>query len=379
VIDKILGTKDEAEALRQANEERGKKQATPKLQEMFPPIVTLVSPDGVVETAETFIKISVEARTHSGQIFSVRPFVDGRPLEVFEIKFCPGGKYEMGVPIPERDCTISVLAEDKHGTSVPALLRVLWKGDEFKIKPNLYILAVGVNKYDNVKELSFSVKDVGDFTDAFLGQKGAQYQDVQVKTILDEKAKKERIISGLQWLEKITTQNDVGILFLSGHGGNDEDGDFYYLPVETDPNQLRQTGLPSYEIKKTITKIAGKSVLFIDACHSGNVFGRGTAIPPNPTKFINELISDENGLTVFTSSTRNQYSLENSEWGNGAFTKAVVEGINGKADLMNKGKITINSLGTYVADRVPELTNGSQNPTKILPNSVPDFPLAIVR
>ena len=82
---------------------------------------------------------------------------------------------------------------------------------------------------------------------------------------------------------------------------------------------------------------------------------------------------------VFASSTGNQYSLENSVWGNGAFTKALVEGLSGKADYAGKGTISINMLDLYLSERMKELTGGKQMPTTTKPNTVPDFPVAMKR
>lgn len=80
---------------------------------------------------------------------------------------------------------------------------------------------------------------------------------------------------------------------------------------------------------------------------------------------------------VFAASTGNQYSLENSTWSNGAFTKAVVEGLNGKADERRTGRITVTMLDLYIAERVKELTKDQQTPTTTKPHSVPDFPVAL--
>ena len=92
---------------------------------------------------------------------------------------------------------------------------------------------------------------------------------------------------------------------------------------------------------------------------------------------INELTRAQNGAVVFAASTPNQYSLENPAWGNGAFSKAVIEGLDGKADERRTGRITVTMLDLYVAERVKELTKGQQTPTTIKPDSVPDFPVAL--
>ncbi len=94
---------------------------------------------------------------------------------------------------------------------------------------------------------------------------------------------------------------------------------------------------------------------------------------------IIELASAESGAVVFAASTGNQYSLEDAKWNNGAFTKALVEGITGRADYTGKGKITINMLDLYISERVKELTGGKQTPTTAKPQTVPDFPIAVKR
>ena len=82
-------------------------------------------------------------------------------------------------------------------------------------------------------------------------------------------------------------------------------------------------------------------------------------------------------MVVFTASTGRQYSLEDPLWQNGAFTKALVEGIEGKADYGSKGEITVNMLDLYLSERVKELTKGQQTPATAKPSTVPDFPLAV--
>ncbi|HON84541.1 MAG TPA: caspase family protein, partial [Syntrophorhabdaceae bacterium] len=129
------------------------------------------------------------------------------------------------------------------------------------------------------------------------------------------------------------------------------------------------------EIKNTVSSIAGKVAMFVDTCHSGGVMGKRAIT--DITGVINELTSAENGVVVFASSTGRQYSLEDPQWQNGAFTKAVIEGIAGKADLLGKGKITVNMLDAFIAERVKEITKGKQTPVTTKPNTVPDFPIAV--
>ncbi len=106
--------------------------------------------------------------------------------------------------------------------------------------------------------------------------------------------------------------------------------------------------------------------------------GHGISVIDDHVDAFNDLASAEYGTVVLASSTGKQVSLENSEWGNGAFTKALVEGLNGQADLKKRGRITHKMLDFYVSDRVDELTQGRQTSVNPSPQGVPDYPIAIV-
>ena len=95
------------------------------------------------------------------------------------------------------------------------------------------------------------------------------------------------------------------------------------------------------------------------------------------TAVVNELSSAENGVIVFAASTGRQFAQESSEWGNGAFTKAVIEGMTGKADISRTGRVTHKMLDLYVSERVKALTRGTQSPVTIVPQGISDFPVAI--
>jgi uncharacterized caspase-like protein len=89
----------------------------------------------------------------------------------------------------------------------------------------------------------------------------------------------------------------------------------------------------------------------------------------------NELSSAESGLIVFASSTGRELSVELPTLQNGAFTAALLEALAGKADAQHKGAVTIEDLNYYVLQRVKELTNGTQHPNMLRPQSIRDFPL----
>jgi uncharacterized caspase-like protein len=173
------------------------------------------------------------------------------------------------------------------------------------------------------------------------------YRDIDVRVLADDAATRDGVLDGLEWLENDTRPEDVA-------------------------------------------SVRGKAVLFLDTCHAGNV--ARDALPRNlrhadvqerslndVNRFINELTDAENGVVVFSAATGRQVALESKTWQNGAFTRAVVEGVDGGGDLDKDGAVMVSELGQFVDRRVRELTDGEQTPTLAMPASVPNFPIAVVK
>jgi WD40 repeat protein len=384
IIAKILDAVDESEAVRLANAESGRAKQAKEISKTLPPAVDIFAPaDGTsFSTSEIIVKFTARSPS-DGPVTSYKPFLDGRPVRTERgiiIETADPNVTELRVPVPPRDCELSIIAENRFGASVPATVRLKWKGkqtDEFVVKPKLYVLSIGVSAYSNKNlTLGFAAKDAKDFATVAQQQKDGLYRDVVAKVLTDSEATRDEILDGLDWITKQTTSKDVAMVFLAGHGVTDPNGIYYFLPVNADTEKLKRTCVAFSEIKTTVESLAGKTLFFVDTCHSGDVLGtrRGVA---DITQVVNELASAENGAVVFASSTGRQYSLEDAAWNNGAFTKALVEGFSGAADLKATGKITLNMLDVYISERVKELTNGKQTPTTTKPQTIPDFPVAL--
>ena len=393
VIARVLQTGDELRALQIANEEAGRRQQQADIAAQLPPVVEIISPSDGSEVSTREVTVRFRIRTPSGEpVTNIKTLVDGRPTgaRALSVVTNPEAVREIPVTLPEGDSTISVIAENRFNASVPATVRLKLRGARpasgasaasAVISPKLYVLAVGVSKYANEKyNLNFSDKDARDFVNTMLAQKGFLYREVIVKSLLNEQATKDEILDGLDWIRKETTSNDVAMVFFAGHGVNDQNNYYYFCPHNVDPERLLRTGVAFTDIKNTISAIAGKALFFVDTCHSGNsigMAGRRGSLDINIV--INELSSAQNGAVVFSASTGSESSYERPEWNNGAFTKALIEGLNGAADFLSRGRITYTMLNVYVTERVKELTKGQQHPTMISPSTVPDFPIAVKR
>ena len=387
VVSRILKSRDEAEAVKLAADSAGEGKSAKVAAIMPPPVVTILAPvDGSSVEGKTVDLVIAVKSSANDAITGIKILIDGRPLTdgVEELK-PESGQRRYRVMLPDQDCSLSVIAASKSNVGEPATVRLLRqstaKTDEesFSIQPRLYVLAIGISAYPNKDlKLTYAAKDAQDFAATIIKQKGGIYRDVTVRSVTDVAANRAGVLEGFEWLQRQTTSKDVAVVFMAGHGVTDSNGIYYFLPVDADVNKLKSTGVIFTEIRNTLAAIAGKAILFVDTCHSGNVMGTRRSVA-DINAVVNELVSAEVGTVVFTSSTGRQYSLEDSTWGNGAFTKALVEGLNGKADYSGKGRITINMLDLYISERVKELTDGKQTPTTAKPQTVQDFPLAVRR
>jgi uncharacterized caspase-like protein len=317
-------------------------------------------------------------------------YIDGRPVESAQAEIPSGDTAEASAttPIPEHDCILTLLAKNRFAFSEPGRLQLKRApGDlDSSLKPKVYLLAAGISRYaknDQLSNLHFADKDAQDFVDAFerQGQAGGLYQKVEVTLLTNETATAKNILDGLDWIQHQTTSKDVAVIFFSGHGENDQQLRFFFCPHDYDKEHPSSTGVSYAQISESVRAIGGKLLFFIDACHAGNALGdlvlaKGDA-QADMTKVVNELSSDENGAIVFASTTGTQVSQELEKEHNGAFTKALVEGLDGGADLLHEGVITVASLETYVDGRVKDLTNGSQKPTMARPSTIPNYPIAV--
>ncbi len=80
---------------------------------------------------------------------------------------------------------------------------------------------------------------------------------------------------------------------------------------------------------------------------------------------------------MLASSTGSELSQERAEWRQGAFTKALLEGMAGKGLHYNPGVVTIDELNLYVKERVKELTGGLQHPVDLKPKEARNIAFAM--
>lgn len=370
--------------------------AVAPLRTLLPPLTTILSPEDRSEVGERQLAVTISARSPNGQpITAVRILVDGRVqaetrgVVTLEESASPAPaatavERRLLVTLPARDVTVAAYAESAAGAGPPAVIRLRWIGPPPEpsdaSEPRLRVLSVGVSRYQRPDlKLAFAEKDARDLAALLERQAGPKrlYRQAEVRVLTNEEATLSRVLAALDGLSAGARASDTAVIFLAGHGIHDAaSGQYAFLPHDTETSGTPRTLLSAVTLQQAIAKLPGRVVLLLDTCHAGDVLPgrRGRALDG----VLSELASVEGGVVVMAATTGAQLSQESSSWGNGAFTRAVLEGLGGAADFRRTGRVTLNMLDLYVSERVRELTDGAQTPATAKPATIADFPLLML-
>lgn len=275
------------------------------------------------------------------------------------------------VDLPRHDCTVMMYAQNKNGNSEPETIRLIREATSMEL-PKLFVVAIGVGDYNDPKlpKLRFTCKDAKDFSKAITSKKGLPYEDVQVKILCDNEATRADIFEAMEWLKQESSPNDVCIFFFAGHGMRDEKDRFYFMPYGCNTNKLYECFSAS-DFRNEAEDIHGKLIAFVDACYSGALFEGGRSAAT--THFIEQLKRSKNGMLLYASSSSDTKSREDESWENGAFTKALVEALNGAAKEEHAEGLSTQELEHFLYKQVRKLTDFKQTPIFINPSGIEHF------
>lgn len=250
----------------------------------------------------------------------------------------------------------------------------------------LYILAVGVNRYeDPAHDLRYAVADAEAVSERLAAQQPLTKQYARAVTVrlLDGGATKENILlalrrlsagddappaegapAGLRKLARMRPE-DALLIYFAGHGESDGDR-FYLIPHDGFPrgpqgdgddgrNQLRRRSISDKELEAALESVdAGRMLMVIDSCDSGQALeSEEKRRGPMNSRGMAQL-AYEKGFYVLTAAQSRQAALEASKLGHGLLTFALLEGIE-KADADGNGLVTVREWFDYAAEQVPLL------------------------
>ena len=277
------------------------------------------------------------------------------------------------VALPHHDCTVMMYAQNKYGNSEPSTIRLIRETSAYEL-PKLFVVVIGVGDYQDAKlpKLKLASKDAQDFARVIASKKGLPYEDVQVKVLCDDEATRADIFEAMEWLKQESTPNDVCVFFYAGHGLRDEKDRFFFVPYGCSSDKLYDCFSAS-DFRNEAEDINGKFIAFVDACYSGGLLGNSRSAATS--HFIEQLKRSKNGMLLYASSSSDTKSQEDETWGNGAFTKALLEAFNGAAREEHAEGLSTQELERYLYKEVRKITNYKQTPIFINPGGIEHFNL----
>ena len=256
-------------------------------------------------------------------------------------------------------------------------------------KPNLYVLTIGV-EHNDLKYTKNDAQAISRMYARLKDERGRGFKRIKIHSLTDSsETTKLNIQKAFLHLsnDRSIKDNDLVVVFISSHGKVVNGNQYVLLPSDYDPLYDQLTSVDFEEdILRKLRNVDGNKLLFIDACHSGSAGSRSFS-DASASIFMNDLIEASSGMEIFASCSDHEFSYEDDEWKNGAFTKAIVEAfenkkvtiggkeissdiyseINGVKQRGQDGVITIEELKRFVEQRVPFLVKEnkgkSQNPT----------------
>ncbi|MCG8574842.1 MAG: caspase family protein [Flavobacteriales bacterium] len=295
------------------------------------------------------------------------------------------------IPLSDGENEISAVVVNQDRTeSEPESLSVSFDGEA--AKTDLYILAIGINKYQNsAYNLDYAVNDAKGFTQALIKGADSLFQNTYEYSITNDKANKANILKTFEEIQEKIGPEDVFVFYYAGHGVMSQEidkneSDFYIVTHDVvnlygDVETLKEKALSATEILDCSMKtIATKQLFIIDACHSGGALESFASRGGAREKALAQL-ARSTGTFFLTASQDAQFANEVGSLKHGLFTYALLEALGGSQSASNDTKVTVNEMKSYVEDRVPELSEeyhgSAQYPTSYSYGQ--DFPLVILR
>ncbi len=209
-------------------------------------------------------------------------------------------------------------------------------------------LLIGVSKYgEDIPPLSAPPNDVAAMQRVLQDPNLGGFE--RVEPLLDPEPTPMR--EAIRQLFKNAGKDDLVLLFFSGHGITDDDGELYLTTAITAKDNFEATAVPaSFVHKQSEHCYAKRQVLILDACYSG-AMTQGWQAKSVGVDLKKQLGAE--GRVVLTSSSATQISFEQEGSTLSLYTQYLVEGIEtGAADKDGDGKVYIHELHDYAKAKV---------------------------
>jgi tetratricopeptide (TPR) repeat protein/uncharacterized caspase-like protein len=230
-----------------------------------------------------------------------------------------------------------------------------------------WALVVGISKYSRLpggQQLQFADRDAADFAEA-LKASGARAENIRLLMGADATAQQIKSAIG-NWLARSAAEGDTVYIFFSGHGLVEREfGESYLLASDSDAEDPYGTAISVSEIGHALSRRvrAGRVFVIADAVRRDLFPESEAGAAEQFVQAFNRLASMRTGLSALLASGPGEFSREGRAWGgHGVFTKQLLDGLSGGADIDRDGAITTDELFGFLGTRVPQETSNKQHP-----------------
>ncbi len=338
-------------------------------QEQLSPRITISqpAPDQVIEGA--MIAVAAQIRVPAGQtLIPPKAFANGvvaqerRLIRTESMGETMAYDFLWQIPAPaDPELLIQVAAATGNEQASEARVKVRRKDQTTSRTPRMFIIAAGVNDYQDagVPDLKFAVNNVQGVVGAL--ETGAErLYTCQAVSLLDDNVTRATwqitLRNCVDRLRREAAPDDFLVLFLSGHGIQDEPTQTYYYVTANarvrDVLARRYEDCLSFDDLGAFAEVSCRKLVILDTCHSGAI------LPPrqHELKSALRLLHDDLFLTL-TASEGGQEATEVTQRQFSLFTYWLLQALRGDADKLGgnqDGQVTLAELVAFVRRHVAE-------------------------
>ena len=244
-----------------------------------PPEVRILTPGMDTSVTNPELEIKVQAKDLGGGIDDIRLYQNGKVISPGQrgliVKNKTQDTVSYRVLLADGNNTFRAIAFSKDRTeSRPFELAVTLLAP--KREAALYMLVVGVNEYKNSSlNLNFAVPDAEAIARYYEKNGPRLFREVNITRVFNADATRANVLTAFQKLREKAKEQDVVILYFSGHGDS-SGSEWYFIPYDvTRPeaeDDVRSASISSTMMSSEVTQMRSQKVLLlIDACKSGSV------------------------------------------------------------------------------------------------------------
>ncbi len=217
-------------------------------------------------------------------------------------------------------------------------------------RPRLHVVAVGVSKYYDPAlrdGVSYAADDARALVDTLRTHADTEVLDMAPPVLLQEQsATRDNIVAALQALARDARPQDLVVVFLAGHGSEDN-GDYFYQPWETrytSGSALLAQSLSGKRLRDLLLEVkVNKALVLLDTCASGKF----TLVARGPgEKDAVDRFARLSGRAVISASAGK--AREHDKLSHGLFTDALLRGLAGAADRDGNRRVEVGELADFI-------------------------------